>query len=40
MWELLEAAEESDPGLVWMGQAAGLVDSILPAGEVVRQTVM
>ena len=36
---MLEAAEESDPGygLIWIGQSAGLVDAILPAGEVVRQ---
>jgi NAD(P)H-dependent flavin oxidoreductase YrpB (nitropropane dioxygenase family) len=35
----LEAADESDPdyGLMWIGQSAGLIDSILPAGEVVRQ---
>jgi NAD(P)H-dependent flavin oxidoreductase YrpB (nitropropane dioxygenase family) len=39
VWQTLEAAEESDPGLVWFGQAAGLVDSILPAGEVVRRIV-
>jgi NAD(P)H-dependent flavin oxidoreductase YrpB (nitropropane dioxygenase family) len=39
---LLEAAEESDSdyGLNWMGQSAGLVDSIVPAGEVVRQIVV
>jgi NAD(P)H-dependent flavin oxidoreductase YrpB (nitropropane dioxygenase family) len=39
---VLEAAEESDPdfGLMWMGQSAGLVDSVLPAGEVVRQIVV
>ena len=37
----LEAAEESDPdyGVIWFGQAAGLIDSVLPAGEVVRQIV-
>jgi nitronate monooxygenase len=42
VWALLEAAEESDPdfGLMWMGQSAGLVDSVLPAGEVVRQIVV
>ncbi len=42
VWALLEAAEESDPdyGLIWMGQSAGLVDSIVPAGEVVRQIVV
>ena len=37
----LKAAEESDPdySLMWIGQSAGLVDSILPAGEVVRRIV-
>ena len=42
VWALLEAAEESDPdfGLMWMGQSAGLVDSIVPAGEVVRLIVV
>ena len=42
VWALLEAAEKSDPdfGLMWMGQSAGLVDSVLPAGEVVRQIVV
>jgi NAD(P)H-dependent flavin oxidoreductase YrpB (nitropropane dioxygenase family) len=41
VWARLEAAEESDPdyGLMWMGQSAGLIDSIIPAGEVVRQIV-
>jgi NAD(P)H-dependent flavin oxidoreductase YrpB (nitropropane dioxygenase family) len=41
VWAILEAAEESDPdyGLMWIGQSAGLVDSVLPAGEVVRQIV-
>jgi NAD(P)H-dependent flavin oxidoreductase YrpB (nitropropane dioxygenase family) len=39
VWESLEAAEESEPGLIWMGQAAGLIDSVLPAGEVVRRVV-
>jgi NAD(P)H-dependent flavin oxidoreductase YrpB (nitropropane dioxygenase family) len=39
VWAMLEAAEESDPdhALIWIGQSAGLVDTILPAGEVVRQ---
>ena len=39
VWAMLEAAEESDPdyALIWIGQSAGLVDAILPAGEVVRQ---
>lgn len=37
-WDLLEAAEESDPdyGLMWFGQCAALIDSVLPAAEVVR----
>jgi NAD(P)H-dependent flavin oxidoreductase YrpB (nitropropane dioxygenase family) len=41
VWARLEAAEESDPdyGLMFIGQSAGLVDSILPAGEVVRRIV-
>lgn len=39
LWEALEAAEESDPGLMWFGQVAGLIDSIEPAGEVVRRIV-
>jgi NAD(P)H-dependent flavin oxidoreductase YrpB (nitropropane dioxygenase family) len=40
-WAALEAAEESDPdyGLMWIGQSAGLIDSVLPASEVVRQIV-
>jgi NAD(P)H-dependent flavin oxidoreductase YrpB (nitropropane dioxygenase family) len=40
-WAALEAAEESDPdnGLMFIGQSSGLVDSVLPAGEVVRQIV-
>jgi NAD(P)H-dependent flavin oxidoreductase YrpB (nitropropane dioxygenase family) len=38
VWAVLEAAEDSDPdyGVMWIGQSAGLVDSILPAGDVVR----
>jgi NADH:quinone reductase (non-electrogenic) len=34
-------SEESDPdyGLMWIGQSAGLLDSIFPAGEVVRRIV-
>jgi nitronate monooxygenase len=41
VWARLEEAEESDPdyGLMWIGQSAGLIDSILPAGEVVRRIV-
>ena len=40
-WARLEEAEESDPdyGLMWIGQSAGLVDEVLPAGEVVRRIV-
>ncbi|CAN5197420.1 enoyl-[acyl-carrier-protein] reductase FabK [soil metagenome] len=40
-WATLEAAEESDPdyGLMWIGQSAGLIDSVVPASEVVRQVV-
>ena len=37
--EWLGSAEESDPGLIWMGQAAGVIGSVLPAGEVVRRVV-
>ncbi len=41
VWARLEAAEESDPdyGLMWIGQSAGLIDAVLPAGDVVRQIV-
>jgi NAD(P)H-dependent flavin oxidoreductase YrpB (nitropropane dioxygenase family) len=41
VWEVLEAAEKSDPdyGVMWFGQSAGLIDAILPAGEVVKQVV-
>ena len=37
----LDAAEESDPdyGLMWIGQSAGLIDAVMPAGDVVRQIV-
>jgi NAD(P)H-dependent flavin oxidoreductase YrpB (nitropropane dioxygenase family) len=40
-WARLEAAEESDPdyGLMWIGQSAGLIDSVVPAGDVVWQIV-
>ena len=39
VWLQLEAAEETDPdnGLRWFGQSAGLIDSIIPAGDVVLQ---
>ena len=41
VWAKLEAAEGSDPdySLMWFGQSAGLIDSVLPAGEVVRRIV-
>jgi len=41
VWASLEAAEESDPdyGLMWIGQSAGLIDAVMPAGDVVRQIV-
>ena len=41
VWAKLQAAEESDPdyGLMWIGQSAGLIDSIIPAAEVVRLVV-
>jgi NAD(P)H-dependent flavin oxidoreductase YrpB (nitropropane dioxygenase family) len=40
-WARLEAAEESDPdyGLMWIGQSAGLIDSVAPAGDVVWHVV-
>jgi NAD(P)H-dependent flavin oxidoreductase YrpB (nitropropane dioxygenase family) len=39
-WEEVEEAEASDAddGLMWIGQSAGLIDSIVPAADVVRQT--
>jgi NAD(P)H-dependent flavin oxidoreductase YrpB (nitropropane dioxygenase family) len=41
VWLKLEEAEESDPGygLMWIGQSAGLIDSIIPAGAVVHEIV-
>ena len=41
VWAKLQAAEESDPdyGLMWIGQSAGLIDSIIPAAEVVQLVV-
>ena len=41
VWAQLAAAEESDPdyGLMWIGQAAGLIDSVIHAGDVVRSVV-
>jgi NAD(P)H-dependent flavin oxidoreductase YrpB (nitropropane dioxygenase family) len=40
-WERLEEFERSnaDDGLMWMGQSAGLIDSIKPAAEVVQEIV-
>jgi NAD(P)H-dependent flavin oxidoreductase YrpB (nitropropane dioxygenase family) len=39
-WEEVEEADASDAddGLMWIGQSAGLIDSIVPAADVVRQT--
>jgi len=42
VWESLERADESgdaDNMLIWFGQSAGLVDSVLPAEDVVHQVV-
>ncbi len=41
VWAQLATAEESDPdyGLMWIGQAAGLIDSVIHAGDVVRSVV-
>lgn len=41
VWARLDAAAESDPdyGLMWIGQSAGLIDAVMPAGDVVRQIV-
>ena len=41
VWARLDAAEESDPddGLMWIGQSAGLIDAVMPAGDVVREIV-
>jgi NAD(P)H-dependent flavin oxidoreductase YrpB (nitropropane dioxygenase family) len=41
VWAKLEEAEGSDPdySLMWFGQSAGLIDSVLPAADVVRQIV-
>src|SRR5437588_75393 len=40
-WAQLEELEQSnaDDGLMWMGQSAGLIESIKPAAEVVREIV-
>jgi NAD(P)H-dependent flavin oxidoreductase YrpB (nitropropane dioxygenase family) len=41
VWAKLEASEgsDSDYRLMWFGQSAGLIDSVLPAEEIVRRTV-
>lgn len=41
LWEEVGAFQESnaDDGLMWMGQSAGLIDSVEPAGELVRRIV-
>ena len=41
-WEGLERADESsdvENSLLWFGQSAGLIDSVVPAADVVRQVV-
>jgi NAD(P)H-dependent flavin oxidoreductase YrpB (nitropropane dioxygenase family) len=41
LWEEVAAFQESnvDDGLMWIGQSAGLIDSVDPAGDVVRRIV-
>ena len=41
LWEEVGAFQESnaDDGIMWIGQSAGLIDEIKPAGEVVREVV-
>jgi NAD(P)H-dependent flavin oxidoreductase YrpB (nitropropane dioxygenase family) len=41
LWEEVAAFQESnaDDGLMWIGQSAGLIDSVEPAGDVVRRMV-
>jgi nitronate monooxygenase/enoyl-[acyl-carrier protein] reductase II len=41
LWQQVAAFQEenADDGLMWIGQSAGLIDSIRPAGEVVREIV-
>ena len=42
VWEKLERADQendSEYALMWFGQSAGLIDSVIPAAEVVRQVV-
>jgi len=41
LWEEVAAFQESnaDDGLMWIGQSAGLIESVEPAGDVVRRIV-
>ena len=41
LWEEVAAFQETnaDDGLMWIGQSAGLIDSVEPAGDVVRRIV-
>lgn len=41
LWDEIDVfrASNADDGLMWMGQSAGLVDSVEPAGDVVRRIV-
>jgi len=41
LWQEVRAFEESnaDDGLMWVGQSAGLIDEIKPAGDVVQEIV-
>jgi NAD(P)H-dependent flavin oxidoreductase YrpB (nitropropane dioxygenase family) len=41
LWDEVAAFQESnaDDGLMWIGQSAGLIDSVEPAGDVVRRIV-
>ena len=41
LWDEVGAFQESnaDDGLMWIGQSAGLIDSVEPAGDVVRRIV-
>jgi nitronate monooxygenase len=42
LWAEVAAFQEqnADDGLIWMGQSAGLIDSIKPAADVVREIVV
>jgi nitronate monooxygenase len=41
LWQQVADFQESnaDDGLMWMGQSAGLIDSVEPAGDVVQRIV-